>query len=396
MLRKFVSLGHTVFALEEARAANRRSRWTTGHYAERGDEIATLWYDPSRGVEKLCTWPFDRMFKRAFEGRNLAHRMLLIRAAVAEFTPDAIVASDGFSYAIPAAFLRCLGLLKPRFLASYIGGDILDCPEAEVGKRRTFLTDWLIRSSISYPDILRPVSPVMRDRLLADGASAERIRVIPSHLVDDLDALNKPYLARKNLAVEMRRRHDLSTSAPVIITLGGNQKGKGLQLLARAWPKVLAALPEARWLICGPESPWLAAAVLPLLAGFGVMSSVKVVGRVEGRSVFEHLASADLHVNPSLCEGLNMVTVEAAVVGTPTVSSDGAGIAEWIKRYGAGTVVEKGEVGPLADAIISALSSRDQREVWSAAGRSLAAEFSLDRVSRDLLDCLEPVSKNPR
>ena len=87
-----------------------------------------------------------------------------------------------------------------------------------------------------------------------------------------------------------------------------------------------------------------------------------------------------------------MATVEAAAVGTPSICSDGAGIADWIRRVGAGRVIAKGEVSELADAIISALSSVTSRSVWSVAGRHLALEFSLDRVSRDLLDCFKPAS----
>lgn len=396
ILRKFISLGHSVFALEEARGEQGLARWQTAHYAEPGDGIATLWYDPSRGMEKLFTWPADRLLKRAFEGRNLAHRMLLIHAALRMFSPDAVIASDGFTYAIPAAFLRRIGFLSPPLLASYIGGDILDCPEAEVGKRRTRLTEWLIRKSIATHDILRPVSPLVRTQLLIDGANSSRIRVIPSHLVADRDVLDGVFAARLAFRALIRERHGLAEDAPIVITLGGNQKGKGLHILAKAWPKVLAALPQAHWLLGGPDSSWLSADVLPCLRETGVSGSVIRVGPLKGTSVFEYLAAADLHVNPSLCESLNMVTVEAAAVGTPTVTSDGAGIADWLTRYGAGSVVPRGDVSSLADAIIFSLSSRDKRELWSAAGRTLIAEFSLDRISRDLLDCFRPESEIPQ
>ena len=63
----------------------------------------------------------------------------------------------------------------------------------------------------------------------------------------------------------------------------------------------------------------------------------------------EHLLSAELHVNPSLCESLNMATVEAAAVGTPSVCSDGAGIVDWIRRYDAGVVVPRTQIAPLGD-----------------------------------------------
>ena len=391
ILRKFVSLGHDVFVLEESRGAKGPSRWVTDHFDQIGDAITTMWYDPGRGLEKLLTWPLDRFFKKSFDGRNLAHRMLIIRAAVRRFSPDVVVASDGFSYAIPGALLRRLGALRQRFLVSYIGGDILDCPEAEVGKRRTFLTDWLIRFSVKAPDVLRPVSPLMKGRLLQDGADAARIRVIPSHLVISTQQADDVRSRRKLIAESIRRRHGLPCSAPLIVTLGGNQKGKGLQILIQAWTRVLSELPDAKWIICGPDSPWLVQKVKPEIIRLGIASSVVFAGKLEGADVFEYLAAADVHVNPSLCESLNMVTVEAASVGTPSICSDGAGICDWITRYGAGCVTGKGQVVELADAIISALLSSATREAWAAAGPMLAREFSLESISKSLLDCFQPV-----
>ena len=389
-------MGHEVFVLEEARRASGPARWLTREFSEPQDGISTLWYDPRRGLEKLMTWPVDRLFKRSFEGRNLAHRILLVRAAVKRFNPDVVVASDGFTYAIPAAFLRRMGILTPRLVVSYIGGDILDSAEAEVGKRRTGLTDWLIRSSLSAPDVLRPVSPLMRQQLVTDGADAGKIKVIPSHLVTSSSELEDIARRRESITRIIRSRYALPESAPVVITLGGNQKGKGLQVLAKAWPRVLAAIPEARWLLCGPESRWIVDVIRPMIVNLGIEASVVYTGRLHGRNVFEHLAASDLHVNPSLCESLNMVTVEAAAVGTPTLSSDAAGISHWLIRYGAGEVVRSGQVEPLADAIIRSIRAASTLFAWSQAGLALASEFSLDRIARELLACFRPDPESSR
>src|SRR5690349_4504729 len=132
MLAKLRDLGHEVCVLEEKRGLPGGKRALTPDFREAGDRIETLWYDPGRGWEKALTWPFDRIFRRAFDGRNLVHRMWVLREAVRRFRPEVVVCSDGFTYAIPAAFLKRLGLLEPRLVASYIGGDILDCPEAAV------------------------------------------------------------------------------------------------------------------------------------------------------------------------------------------------------------------------------------------------------------------------
>jgi glycosyltransferase involved in cell wall biosynthesis len=388
ILRKLRELGQDVCALEERRGLKQGKRHSAEHFREAGDGIATLWYDPGRGWERLLTWPFDRVFRRAFDGRNLVHRMWVIAEALRKFSPDAIVCSDGFSYAIPAAFLRRLGLLKPKLVVSYIGGDILDCPEASYGKRRTPMVSWLIETSLAGIDVMRPVSEYLAEVLRLEGGNPANVRVLPSHLVAPTTALNRVFAERAAIRSELRARYDLSLDAPVVVTLSGNQKGKGLHVLAAGWERIVRGVPGVRWLLCGPRDPWLQTAVLPLLGEKGLLHTVIVAGRLEGEEVFRHLACADLHANPTLCEGLNMVTVEAAAVGTPTVTSDGAGIADWIKRYGAGAVVPRNEVGALADAIIRALNNHDELSRWASNARPMADEFLLERIAPAMLELL--------
>ena len=109
-----------------------------------------------------------------------------------------------------------------------------------------------------------------------------------------------------------------------------------------------------------------------------------------GIDVFEHLAAADLNVNPSLCEGLNMVVAEAAAVDTPTIGSDGAGIAEWIGRHDAGLVTPAGEVAPLADAIIRAFQNRTELVRWSIGAEIMSRDFALEHIAEQLQRLLIP------
>jgi glycosyltransferase involved in cell wall biosynthesis len=396
MLLRLQAMGHEVCALEEQRDLPQGARWSFDYFRQPGDGIATLWYDPRRGAEKLLTWLFDRMFRRAFEGRNLAHRMWIIRAALRCFNPDVVICSDGFSYAIPACFLKRIGLLRMRLVVGYIGGDILDCPQAAYGKRRTWLTDRLIKLSLAAPEVLRPVSPLLATVLLGDGAPGERIHVCPSHLVASRETLLDVSSRRKAISAALRKRHGISTGAPLVVTLSLNQQGKGLHILARAWPAVVDAFPQARWLLCGPQNPWTDREVWPVLDGHRLRSSVIATGRLAGIAVFEHLAAADLHVNPSLCEGLNMATVEAAAVGTPTVTSNGAGIADWVERFGAGAVVGAGESGALADAILLAFNDRSNLARWAQGARAMAGEFALERIAGELQQLVDPRANAPR
>ncbi|HZR68602.1 MAG TPA: glycosyltransferase family 4 protein [Burkholderiales bacterium] len=386
MLAKLRDLGHEISVLEEKRGLAGGKRAVADHFRAPGDGIATLWYDPRRGWERLLTWLPDRVFRRAFDGRNLVHRMWVIAEAVRRFAPDAIVCSDGFTYAIPAAFLKRLGRLRPRLVVGYIGGDVLDLPAADYGRRRTPLTAWMIRASVAAADALRPVSPLLRDVLLADGADPARLRVVPSHLAADERLLAGIRAGRAAARARVRSRYGIAQDAPVVATLSGNQKGKGIHVLAEAWPAIVSACPGARWLLCGHDDPWLARGVWPLLARAGARASVVATGRLDSPDTYEHLAAADLNVNPSLGEGLNMVTVEAAAVGTPSVTSDAAGVVHWIARCGAGAVVPVGDAGALAREVVAGLRDGALRARWSDAGVAMAREFSLDRIAGELLE----------
>ena len=386
--------GHQVCVLEEDRRMP-AARRITDDFEQAGDRITTFWYNPRRGAERLLTWLADRRERRDFEGRNLAHRAWIIAAALRRFHPDVVVTSDGFSYAVPAARLKRRGGLAVPLVVSYIGGDILDFPEADVGKRRTPGTTRLIREVIAVADRLRPVSPLVAQALRDEGADDRVLRVCPSHLFADLAVLDAIHVRRAQVRARVRDAHGIAADAPLIVTLSGNLRGKGLHLLAEAWPRVLAVLPGARWLLCGPADPWLVAEVWPRLEAAGAAATVSASGPLSGEAVFEHLAAADLHVNPSLGESLNMVTVEAAAVGTPTLGSERAGIADWMRRYAAGMVVPAGEVGSLADAIIRALGDPPALAAMSRAGREMAAEFALDRIAGQLESLFEEARRSP-
>jgi glycosyltransferase involved in cell wall biosynthesis len=388
MLARLRQLGHDVFVLEEARTKDRvgrGARWVVDHFHNPGDGITTLWYDPHRGAEKLLTFPVDRLFKRNFDGRNLGHRMWMVAAAVRRFRPDVVVASDGFTYAIPAAFLKRLGLLGPRLVASYIGGDIMDCPEYDYGKRRTPIVSWLIRNSLAGVDVMRALCDSLERILIKEGADPARIAVWPIQMLAAPEVPAAAYARRAELRLAVRARYGMAPDAPLVITLSGNHKGKGMQHLAQAWPAVCAAVPGARWLLCGPDNPWLNEAVRPVLAAAGLANTVAYSGVLRGAEVYEHLAAADLHVNPTLCEGLNMATVDAAAVGVPSVSSDAAGISDYVREHGAGLVVPAADVPALAEAVIAALTDTGRRLTWQTCSRTMAGYFSPERIADGLL-----------
>lgn len=382
ILKKLRERGHQICVLEDNRKLG-QGRKLTPDFLEKGDGLDTFWYAPKHGLERIITWPVDYFFKRVGYRGNLGHRMWLIHAAARHFKPDAVVCSEGFGYGVAASILKRLGLLRPKLIVGFIGGDIMDCPEADYGTRRNFFTNWLFRQTHAGADILRPVSQLLKNILLQDGAPPEKIHVCPSHLVADNTVLQEVHSQRDSIGKKIRCLHAISADAPVIVSLSVNSKGKGLHVLAQAWPLIKQHVKDCQWLLCGPVTPWIEEQVLPKIKGYE--NSVHLVGQLQGASVFEYLVSANLNVNPTLCDGLNMATVEAAAVGVPTVVTDKAGIAAWIQQDVAGLVVPVNDARAIADAVILFFNGdASQQEAYSDNARRMATEFSLDNIADKL------------
>ena len=312
MLAEFRRRGHEVCVLEERRDGMAGKRMLTDDFVEPGDGMRTLWYHPGRGAERVLTFPIDRYFRNTFDGRNLGHRMWVIREAVRHFAPDIVYCTDGFSYAVPAALLKRCRLLAVPLIAGYIGGDILDCSHMGYGRKRTPQLDWLMRTSIRYVDALRPLCGSLTRALLKDGADPARITEIPIQIGAPRETYEAVFALRAEVRERVRAQLGIPQDAPVVMTLADNYFSKGIQDLARAWPGVLAAHPDAWWILAGPDNPWMAQGVLPVLDAGPGRTRVRLTGRTSWRETYEYLAAAELNVNPTLCEGLNMVTVDAA------------------------------------------------------------------------------------
>jgi len=386
ILAEFQRRGYEVCVLEERRDGMSGKRLVADHFRDPGDGMRTLWYHPGRGAERALTFPIDRYFRKTFDGRNLGHRMWVIREAVRSFAPDLVYCTDGFSYAVPAALLKRFGFLDTPLVASYIGGDILDCSHMGYGRRRTPQLDWLMRTSIRHVDQLRALCDSLARALLKDGADPARISLIPIQIGQAREVYQGVYAQRAQARAEVRARLGIPLDAPVLVTLSDNYLSKGIQDLARAWPGVLAAYPDAWWILAGPDNPWMEQGIFPPLDASVGRARLRLTGRLRGRETYAHLAAADLNVNPTLCEGLNMVTVDAAAVGTPTVCSDAAGVSDWILRHDCGLVYAAGDVAALERAVIEALAQPGRLAAWGECCREMIADFTAESVFLRLAD----------
>ena len=96
----------------------------------------------------------------------------------------------------------------------------------------------------------------------------------------------------------------------------------------------------------------------------------------------EILARASVLVLPSRYgEGVPQALIEAAAMGVPIVASDLAGCREVVEDGKNGWLVPPGDVGGMADAVLSLLRDSGLRQQMGAQGRELARQrFAVDQI----------------
>lgn len=192
-------------------------------------------------------------------------------------------------------------------------------------------------------------------------------------------------MRKDEIRKKTRARYGIGRDTPVVVTLSGNPLNKGIQILGKAWPIVQGEIPQCRWLLCGPVTDFIEKEVIAKLRKEGTDENIHTIGGLEKVDVFEHLDASDMNVNPTLGEGLNRVVVEAAAVGTASITSDNAGVAELVKKFKAGTVVPKGDSGKLSKAVIDLFHFERTGIYFQKNCYQLTNEFRLRKIAENLM-----------
>ncbi|MFE1169562.1 glycosyltransferase family 4 protein [Nocardiopsis sp. NPDC058789] len=195
---------------------------------------------------------------------------------------------------------------------------------------------------------------------------------------------------------EVRRELGLG-SRPVVVCVSRMVPRKGQDTLLRAWPRVLADVPDAVLLFVGdgPLAPRLRSAA----AG---TDSVRFTGPVPADRLPAHYDAGDVFAMPCRTrrggldvEGLGMVYLEASATGLPVVAGASGGAPDAVLEDETGHVVDGTMPGPTARALIRLLRDPDRAAQMGARGREwVAAEWSWDRTLErldGLLSGAEPV-----
>ncbi|MGW4202119.1 glycosyltransferase [Streptomyces sp. NPDC004726] len=124
---------------------------------------------------------------------------------------------------------------------------------------------------------------------------------------------------RERARAELPRLRDVPADAPLVLCVGRLCRQKGQDLLLDAWPRVSAAVPEARLALVGdgPDRERLTRSAPPAVLFAGATPDIR-----------PWLRAADLVVLPSRWEGMALAPLEAMACGRPVVVTDVSGARE--------------------------------------------------------------------
>ncbi|MFJ8789248.1 glycosyltransferase family 4 protein [Streptomyces sp. NPDC102462] len=164
---------------------------------------------------------------------------------------------------------------------------------------------------------------------------------------------------------------------------------KGLPVLMKALPKILAARPGTRLLVAGRGDEEEAVETLPA----ELRSRVEFLGMISDADKARLLRSIDLYVAPNTGgESFGIILVEAMSAGAPVLASDLDAFAQVLDQGAAGELFANEDADALADAAVRLLADPARRAVLRERGSAHVRRFDWSTVGADILSVYETVT----
>lgn len=280
--------------------------------------------------------------------------------------PDILHAHSPVLDAFPAlAVGRAVGIPVVYEVRAFWEDAAVDLGTAREGGARYRLTRALETRALQQADAVTTICDGLRDDMLKRGIAADKITVIPNAV----DISQFRFMATAD--AELLEKYGL-TRGNTLGFAGSFYAYEGLDVLLRAMPLVLRAVPQARLLLLGggPQDADLRALVTRL----GLERVVHFVGRVPHGEVARYYSAMDVMVYPRISRRLTeLVTplkpLEAMAMGKLVAASDVGGHRELIRDGHNGHLFAAGSAEALAQCLIKLLETPASWDTVIANGR---------------------------
>lgn len=176
---------------------------------------------------------------------------------------------------------------------------------------------------------------------------------------------------------------EMKNSAPIILYFGRLKYYKSVDVLIKAFKKVIDKIPKAKLIIAGSGEE--ANNLKDLTHRLGLGQKVEFKGRVSDEDKVTLLQKAWVLVNPSFMEGWGITTIEANACGTPIIASNVPGLRDSVKDGETGYLVQRGDALAFSEKIIKIILDKELREKMGQEGASWAKNFDWNKTSEKFL-----------
>ncbi|MDQ2756479.1 MAG: glycosyltransferase family 4 protein [Actinomycetota bacterium] len=238
----------------------------------------------------------------------------------------------------------------------------------------------------AYP-IVRPSLEKITGRI---AVSEDARRTVTTHVGGDAVVIpNGVFVDRFDLA-EPRPEWQGTPERPTIAFLGRMQEPrKGLPVLARALPAVLAERPGLRVLVAGPGDADEVLTDLPP----EVARACELLGAVSDEDKARLLRSVDAYVAPNTGgESFGVILIEAMSAGAAVLASDLPAFLRVLDGGRAGVTFRNEDPADLARQLLGMLRDPVARAAVAARGRRRADLFDWSVVAADIMAVYETVT----
>jgi phosphatidylinositol alpha-1,6-mannosyltransferase len=332
--------------------------------------VLTLRHDEAEEFDRRLRFTVRRTGAGPFGYRAAVAR--LNAAAIwqaARFRPAVVLSGHVVTAPAAAVIKRLLRVPVVQYLYGY-----------EATARRG-LTSFAVRQA----DLCIAISGYTRDLAVSAGAPPDRVHVIPV-----------------GASVGEIQPRPEGERAPTLLTVGRlNEPYKGHDVMLRALPLVIAAVPEARWVVVG-DGP-LRAELETRAASYGLRDRVRFAGQVPDAERDEWFRRADVFVMPARTpangagEGFGIVFLEANLHGLPVVAGRVGGALDAVIDEVTGVLVDPTDHVAVADAVSDLLRDPDRARSLGAAGAERARQdFRWRAIAAQVETALRAVAAGSR
>lgn len=196
-------------------------------------------------------------------------------------------------------------------------------------------------------------------------------------------------------STDFREELGLPKDIPLIGHIGRLAPWKGQHILIKAATYILAAAPEAHFVLVGEAifgniDEDYRRSLETQIAKLGLSSKVRLVGFRQ--DIPRIIAALDVVAHSSVApEPFGLVLAEAMAMGKPVVAAKGGGSTEVVKDSVTGFLVEPGNPTALAKAVLAVLKNKKRAVAIGRAGRRYVERFFT--IERNLQQVEEVYSK---